>query len=339
MAVSKRVRFEVLRRDRHMCRYCGSSAPDVVLVIDHVAPVALGGSDDPSNLVTACRECNSGKTSIAPDSAIVADVRADALRWAQAMRQAAEETLGRDAEVQAACDAVAQAWTAYRAMPSGWEESIAQFLAAGLPTQVIVQMVGVANNARNVSNRWDYFCGCCWKRIRQLQERAGEIVGSEVAASSPTVEAEVSPPTVLEFFTSYRASEVEETWQWVCEAWREQFGTDMALCLCTPGDGRPRVFCGDYACMIQLCGMAQAFLLGFDTATAQFITLSTTEPAAPTPQVPAPPAPEPEAQYPNLYDPAKFKIAETLEQELAELQAARRRARAASRAKVERDGS
>lgn len=335
MAISKRVRFEVLRRDGHTCRYCGAGAPDVTLVVDHVVPVALGGSDDPSNLRAACKDCNSGKTSIAPDSAIVADVRDDALRWAEAMRQAAAESLGRDAENQAACDAVARAWTAYRAMPSGWEDSIAQFMAAGLPVSVIVQMVGVANNARRVSDRWSYFCGCCWKRIQQLQERAGEIVGSETAVTSPTVS---------EFATTYLNSEVEETWRWVSEAWREQFGTEMALCLCSPDDGGPRVFCGDYACMVQLCGMAQGLLLGFDTAAAQFITLSAAESAAPAahvpaPHVPAPPVQEPEVQYPNLYDPENFRIAETLEQELAELQAARRRARAASRAKAERDGS
>lgn len=41
MSVSKRLRFEVLRRDNHTCRYCGSSAPEVKLTIDHVVPVAL----------------------------------------------------------------------------------------------------------------------------------------------------------------------------------------------------------------------------------------------------------------------------------------------------------
>ena len=28
MAVSKRLRYEILRRDNHTCRYCGASAPD-----------------------------------------------------------------------------------------------------------------------------------------------------------------------------------------------------------------------------------------------------------------------------------------------------------------------
>lgn len=88
MAISRRLRFEILRRDGHTCRYCGAMAPDVQLTVDHVTPVALGGSDDPSNLVAACADCNGGKSSIAPGSPLVADVAADAIRWARALDQA-----------------------------------------------------------------------------------------------------------------------------------------------------------------------------------------------------------------------------------------------------------
>ena len=90
MAVSKRLRYEVLRRDNHTCRYCGASAPDVKLTVDHVTPVALGGSDEPTNLVTACAACNSGKTSSSPDAPLVEDVAQDALRWSKAMQKAAQ---------------------------------------------------------------------------------------------------------------------------------------------------------------------------------------------------------------------------------------------------------
>jgi hypothetical protein len=55
------LRFQVLLRDDYTCGYCGRSAPDVVLQVDHRTPVSLGGSDDIENLVTACVECNQGK--------------------------------------------------------------------------------------------------------------------------------------------------------------------------------------------------------------------------------------------------------------------------------------
>lgn len=91
MAVSRRLRFEILRRDGHTCRYCGAKAPDVALTVDHVVPVTLGGSDDPSNLVTACDPCNSGKTSVPPGAELVAQVADDAIRWRRAIEQARME--------------------------------------------------------------------------------------------------------------------------------------------------------------------------------------------------------------------------------------------------------
>jgi hypothetical protein len=55
------VREAVYRRDGRRCVYCGRTPPEIKLTVDHVQPQQLGGRDDPSNLVTACRECNSDK--------------------------------------------------------------------------------------------------------------------------------------------------------------------------------------------------------------------------------------------------------------------------------------
>lgn len=73
MSLSKRIRFEVFKRDAFTCQYCGKKAPDVVLHVDHVVPRAKGGSDDILNLVTACGTCNAGKSDVplSDDSAIV----------------------------------------------------------------------------------------------------------------------------------------------------------------------------------------------------------------------------------------------------------------------------
>lgn len=60
--VSNKTRFEVLRRDGFKCRYCGRSAPEVILNVDHIVPVEQGGTNDIGNLVTACFECNNGKS-------------------------------------------------------------------------------------------------------------------------------------------------------------------------------------------------------------------------------------------------------------------------------------
>ena len=61
VAMSVNLRFTILRRDEYTCQYCGRSAPEVELEIDHRIPVADGGTDDPDNLVAACVDCNAGK--------------------------------------------------------------------------------------------------------------------------------------------------------------------------------------------------------------------------------------------------------------------------------------
>jgi hypothetical protein len=62
MSLSKKIRFEVFKRDKFTCQYCGHSAPDVTLQVDHIHPVSKGGDDDLVNLVTSCRDCNVGKS-------------------------------------------------------------------------------------------------------------------------------------------------------------------------------------------------------------------------------------------------------------------------------------
>ena len=61
MAISKKTRFEVFKRDKFTCQYCGESAPEVVLEVYHIQPVSKGGDDDMLNLVTSCFDCNRGK--------------------------------------------------------------------------------------------------------------------------------------------------------------------------------------------------------------------------------------------------------------------------------------
>jgi hypothetical protein len=60
--ISKKTRFEVFKRDSFKCQYCGESAPDVILEVDHIDPVSKGGEDEMVNYITACRSCNSGKS-------------------------------------------------------------------------------------------------------------------------------------------------------------------------------------------------------------------------------------------------------------------------------------
>jgi len=77
-AIPKKTRFEILKRDSFTCQYCGRKSPDVVLNIDHITPVASGGTNAMSNLITSCFDCNSGKGKRElSDDTIVAKQRAE----------------------------------------------------------------------------------------------------------------------------------------------------------------------------------------------------------------------------------------------------------------------
>lgn len=52
---------ELFRRDHHTCLYCGKSMKQALLTRDHVKPLSKGGHDVWSNVVTACRRCNTHK--------------------------------------------------------------------------------------------------------------------------------------------------------------------------------------------------------------------------------------------------------------------------------------
>lgn len=70
--LSKKVRFEVFKRDSFSCQYCGAQSPDSVLHVDHIIPVSKGGDNSITNLVTSCADCNQGKSNrlISDDSAV-----------------------------------------------------------------------------------------------------------------------------------------------------------------------------------------------------------------------------------------------------------------------------
>lgn len=56
--IPRKLRHEVFKRDGYRCRECGSSKDETSLEIDHIVPVAKGGTNDIDNLQTLCRECN-----------------------------------------------------------------------------------------------------------------------------------------------------------------------------------------------------------------------------------------------------------------------------------------
>lgn len=187
MAVTKRTRYEVLRRDNHACRYCGQMAPEVKLTVDHVMPTALGGTDDPSNLVAACKDCNAGKSSTAPDSELVAQVGEDDMRWAAAVKRAAE-TMEQDVQRKSKRHnwflAGWDGWDPERTyLPDGWAKSLDHWLGAGLPQEVLRDCLDIALSNRGVRHAavFAYMGGIARKRIEELHVSAKALLDAEEA--------------------------------------------------------------------------------------------------------------------------------------------------------------
>jgi len=183
-AIPKRVRYEVLRRDNYTCRYCRSTSGE--LTIDHVIPAVLGGTDDPSNLVAACKDCNAGKASSGPDNGTVAKVSDEQLRWGTAVRLAATRALAEREAILARLDPFFDYWyetvPGYRMgdrrweLPSNWASCIAGLLAGGLPDAMVLDAMRIALSARGVDDRFRYFLGVARNQLAELHAHARQLI-------------------------------------------------------------------------------------------------------------------------------------------------------------------
>lgn len=63
-AIPKETRAKVYEMYGGHCAYCGREIDVKDMQVDHVQPVYLGGKDDPSNYLPACRQCNFYKSTM-----------------------------------------------------------------------------------------------------------------------------------------------------------------------------------------------------------------------------------------------------------------------------------
>lgn len=140
------------------------------MTVDHVVPVALGGVHSPDNLVACCRDCNAGKSSTSPTEGTVEDVKNVDLKWAEAMKRAADIQASERAECDEYVTRFLIAWP--RWTPRNAEGSVASLYKAGLPLDEMLNAVQIADRARGVDDRFAYFCGVAWNKVHRMQEIA-----------------------------------------------------------------------------------------------------------------------------------------------------------------------
>lgn len=138
MGLSKALRFDIFKRDRFTCQYCGRRPPDVILEVDHVLATSQGGDSDPSNLISSCFDCNRGKR----------DKRLDVTLMPQNLDLEYLEAEQRLSELR---------WVLYRYDPQQVEDAIT--IASGL-------------KGTPAREKWRYACGVL-KYQRQKASRDG----------------------------------------------------------------------------------------------------------------------------------------------------------------------
>ena len=172
MAISKKIRFEVFKRDGFQCAYCGKTPTQVTLEVDHVDPKSKGGKDDINNLITACFDCNRGKSNIpltkAPaklsDNLEILQEQENQLKEYRKFVKKIELRKKKDMD---GIDSL------YQAAYPGWRLSdqfrlgtLKQFIQK-LPLNEIAGAMNIALSRvpDDKDRAIKYFCGICWNKI------------------------------------------------------------------------------------------------------------------------------------------------------------------------------
>lgn len=170
--ISKKLRFDVFKRDGFVCLYCGAHPSETVLLeVDHIHPVAEGGTDDFENLVTACFDCNRGK-----GAGLLSDVP-------QSLKEKAEVTQEREAQLRAYREVMEarrvrreeDVWSVAEIFMSRFgDHEIARSRLVSIQTfldrldlhEVQESMEQASNKFGERERAFRYFCGICWSKIK-----------------------------------------------------------------------------------------------------------------------------------------------------------------------------
>lgn len=174
MAISKKARFNIFKRDSFICQYCGKTPPGVVLEVDHIMPKSKGGSDDEDNLLTSCFECNRGKR-----DGLLSDIP-------QSLRDKSEIIKERESQLKEYnkllknkrnredCDVteIETEFSSYypgNSFTESFKNSIRiNFLAYINKYDLIDYMTKACVKSSTAEGATKYFCGICWNVRRNL---------------------------------------------------------------------------------------------------------------------------------------------------------------------------
>lgn len=176
MSITKKLRFEVFKRDGFQCAYCGKSPPAVVLEIDHIKPKSRKGKDDLNNLLTACFDCNRGKTNIPLDKApqqltdnleVLKQKEAQLVEYQKYVRRI-ERRINRD--IVKIDEAYSENFPKYCLSDQFKRATVKRFVQK-LPLPEIISAMHMACSRFSGEDERAirYFCGICWNKIKGVK--------------------------------------------------------------------------------------------------------------------------------------------------------------------------
>lgn len=170
--ISKKTRFDVFKRDQFQCAYCGAHPSETVLLeVDHIHPVAEGGTNDIDNLVTACWDCNRGK-----GAGLLTTIP-------QSLEDKATQTAEREAQIRAYYEILElrkerkdeEMWSVADIFMERFGDgtihrdrlvSIRMFLERLNVFAVREAMEIACARKYSTGPAFKYFCGVCWNKIK-----------------------------------------------------------------------------------------------------------------------------------------------------------------------------
>lgn len=172
-SISKKTRFDIFKRDSFSCQYCGAHPPATVLHVDHINPVANGGTNRQDNLITSCSDCNLGK-----GARLLSSVPKSLSEKCKEIQEREEQIAGYASVMAAKRDRLeSEAWEVAAAIHSGYAERMYPKMMDSLCNFIDILGKHDCLYAANIASYkvygkeacFKYFCGICWRLIRDQE--------------------------------------------------------------------------------------------------------------------------------------------------------------------------
>lgn len=163
--LSKKLRFDLFKRDSFQCVYCGNRPPNILLEIDHIIPYSKGGKDVIENLVTSCFDCNRGKSnkelSEVP-KAISREISKEKLMQYRLYIEYVKELNSlKNEEINIVCEVYERFNIGYTPNEK-FRTTISEFIGKIGVEKTCYAMETACKKMNNSNYLLKYFCGICW---------------------------------------------------------------------------------------------------------------------------------------------------------------------------------